>query len=105
MVQFKILSGKKAGVSEVVSRFPLQIGRSASADLALDENGVWDRHLCVQFDSKIGFIAVPETDAIVAINGQRIQEAVLRSGDIIDVGGARLQFWLADPRQAGLSVR
>ena len=49
MVQLKILSGKKAGTAWVARRFPVRIGRSAGADLQLEESGVWDEHLQLDF--------------------------------------------------------
>ena len=45
MVQFKIVSGKMAGTEQVARRFPFRIGRSAEADLRLEDDGVWDDHL------------------------------------------------------------
>ena len=36
---------------------------------------------------------------------QPVSRAVLRNGDTIDLGGARLQFWLSDTTQRGLRFR
>ena len=49
MIQFSILSGKKAGTSWVARRFPVRIGRAAVSDLQIEEEGVWDQHLQVDF--------------------------------------------------------
>jgi hypothetical protein len=39
------------------------------------------------------------------VNGQPVQQAVLRNGDAIDIGSLRLRFWLSETRQAGLRFR
>jgi hypothetical protein len=105
MIQLHILSGKMAGDSQVVRRFPFRIGRAAENDLILDEPGVWDRHLTLEFQKKEGFIlnAAPETFA--AINNESQTSARLRNGDIVSFGSAKLQFWLAASRQRGLGFR
>jgi pSer/pThr/pTyr-binding forkhead associated (FHA) protein len=105
MVQLRILSGKKAGAAWVARRFPVRIGRDAGADLQLEEDGVWDRHLQIEFSRADGFVmqARPETAAIV--NGQPTARAVLHNGDAIELGSLKLQFWLSENRQTGLAVR
>ena len=50
MVQLKVLSGQKAGTAWTARRFPVKIGRSASADLRSEEPGIWDQHLRLDFD-------------------------------------------------------
>ncbi len=105
MVQFKVLSGKLAGTERVARQFPFRIGRSAAADLRLEEAGVWDEHLEVTFDPASGFVLTAHPNAIAAINGQPFQRAVLRNGDAIEIGALRIRFWLAETRQASLRVR
>jgi pSer/pThr/pTyr-binding forkhead associated (FHA) protein len=105
MVQFKILSGAKAGTTWVARRFPVQIGRSASSDLHLQEPGIWDEHLRVDFQPSAGFILNTLPDALAAVNGQTIQKAPLRNGDIIEIGSLKLQFWLSETTQRGLRLR
>ena len=105
MVQLRILSGKMAGDTRVVRCFPFHIGRAAENDLVLDDPGVWDNHLTLEFQKKAGFIlhAAPETFA--AINDEPQASAHLRNGDIISFGSAKIQFWLAAPRQRSLQPR
>lgn len=105
MLQFKILSGKKAGVTWAARRFPVRIGRSPAADLQLEEEGVWDQHVVVQFVPAAGVVLATQGEALVTVNGEPVREAVLRSGDAINVGSARLQFWLAETRQNALGLR
>ena len=105
MVQLKVLSGKKAGTTWVARRFPVSIGRSADADLRLEEHGVWDEHLQLDFDPAEGIVMSTQPNALATVNGQPAQQAVLRNGDVIDVGSLRMRFWLSETRQAGLRFR
>jgi hypothetical protein len=105
MVQVKILSGKKAGAVWPARRFPVRIGRSAASDLRSEEHGVWDDHCRIELHPGTGFVLETEPDALLTINGQPAQRAVLRNGDTIDVGALKLQFWLSEARQRGLQIQ
>lgn len=102
MVQVNILSGRLAGTETVARRFPFQVGRSAHADLSLDEPGVWDQHFEIQFETGDGFYAMPHGEALITVNGEPTRKLRLRNGDRIEMGGAALQFWLGATRQRGL---
>jgi hypothetical protein len=105
MVQFRILSGKKAGASWVARRFPVLIGRSAAADLQVEENGVWDEHLRLELDLAEGFKLNVQPNALATVNGQPFQQTVLRGGDTIQIGSLKLQFFISETRQVGLGLR
>lgn len=105
MVQLKILSGKMAGSEHVARHFPFRIGRAASADLRVEEDGVWDEHLELAFHSTDGFILTARPNALAAINGQPFSETVLRNGDAIEIGALKLRFWIAATRQKSLRWR
>ena len=105
MVQLNILSGKKAGTSWAARRFPVQIGRSAASNLQLEEPGVWDQHLELDFVPGEGFVVTALGNALIAIAGQPVQRRALRNGDILQIGAVRVQFWLARTRQYGLRFR
>jgi pSer/pThr/pTyr-binding forkhead associated (FHA) protein len=105
MVQFKILSGTKAGTTWVARRFPVRIGRSASEDLQLQEPGIWDEHLRMDFQPGAGFVLHALADALATVNGQRVQQTALRNGDLIELGSLKMQFWLSEARQSGLGLR
>jgi pSer/pThr/pTyr-binding forkhead associated (FHA) protein len=105
MVQLRILSGQMAGDLQVIRRFPFCIGRAAENDLCLDTDGVWDKHLTLEFQKNEGFILHTAPDAFAAINDEPQTSARLRNGDVISFGAAKIQFWLAAPRQRGLHSR
>ena len=73
-------------------------------DLQLDDDGVWDEHLTLGFQSG-GFNLAVAPSALIAVNGGPFQNQSLRNGDIITIGSAKLQFWLAAARQRGLRFR
>ena len=105
MVQLRILSGQMAGDVQVVRRFPFCIGRAADNDLCLHEAGIWDYHFRLEFQKKEGFTLQTIEEAFAAVNDQPQKSARLRNGDIISFGSAKIQFWLAAPRQRGLRLR
>ena len=105
MVQLNVLSGKQAGTSWGVRRFPVHLGRSSAANLQLEEPGVWDQHLKLELAVGEGFIVTAHDKALLAIDGQPVQRKVLRNGDTLELGALRIQFWLARTRQSGLRFR
>ncbi len=104
MLQLQILSGKKAGTEFASSRFPVQIGRSPTADLSLDEPGVWERHFQILFTPG-GLLLKTLADAPVTINDQQSTEAILRNGDLIGIGLLKIRFGLSPVRQYNSRVR
>jgi pSer/pThr/pTyr-binding forkhead associated (FHA) protein len=105
MIQFRILSGKMAGENVFARRFPFRIGRASENDLVVDDVGVWDSHLSLEFKKPDGFILKTAAEAFAAVNDEPQKEVRLRNGDIISFGSAKIQFWLAPPRQGGLHIR
>jgi pSer/pThr/pTyr-binding forkhead associated (FHA) protein len=105
MIQFNILSGKKAGAQSAARHFPFRIGRAPENELQLDDDGIWDQHLTLEFNRQKGFTLATAPNALAAVNGESVRTATLSSGDIITVGSAKLQFWIAAARQRGLRLR
>jgi predicted component of type VI protein secretion system len=105
VIQFHILSGKQAGNDIIVRRFPFVIGRGADAGLAMDDPGVWDRHLQIEFQRDNGFTFTVQPNALALINGDQAEAGTLRNGDLIELGSARLRFWLARSTQKTLRIR
>ena len=105
MIQLRIINGQTAGDLLVVRRFPFNIGRAADNDLCLDEAGVWDYHLAVNFQPDEGILLTTAPEAFLAINEQPQSSARLRNGDVISFGSCKLQFWLAAPPQRSLKFR
>lgn len=105
MIQLQILSGKQAGHSIVVRRFPFLLGRESGAGLLLDEAGVWERHLEITFQRSEGFLFTSRREALAIINGEQVEQGVLRNGDLIELGSVQIRFWLARSGQKTMRVR
>jgi pSer/pThr/pTyr-binding forkhead associated (FHA) protein len=105
VIQFKLLSGKMAGNAWVARRFPVRIGRASSCDWRSEDDGVWDRHLQLDFRPAQGVVLKTQSNALARINGQPVDEAVLRNGDVIEFGSLKAQFWLSETRQSGFRLR
>jgi len=105
MVQFHILSGKQAGARWRARRFPVRVGRTAGNDLRLEEDGVWDQHCVLNFDPAEGFVLSVEPGALLTVNREPAPSARLRNGDSVEIGSARLQFWLNETPQRSQGLR
>ena len=105
MIQLNILTGKKAGTHTVARHFPFRVGRAPGNELQLEDDGVWDQHLTLEFQPQSGFNLATAPDALVTINGTPVQHTTLRNGDTITIGCVKLQFWLAAAAQGSLRVR
>jgi pSer/pThr/pTyr-binding forkhead associated (FHA) protein len=102
MVVLKVLSGKRAGFICEARRFPVRVGRTPGCELQLEDHGVWNEHFQIELHPAAGFILQAHPDALVTANGQPVQHTPLRNGDLIEIGAAKLQFWLGDAAQRGL---
>lgn len=105
MVQLTFLSGKLAGGHYDVRQFPFIIGRSAAAHCRVEEEGVWDQHLRISVQQPEGFVLSVQPEAIASVNGQLVQQAMLRNGDIISIGASKIRFLLGPTRQRSLAWR
>ena len=105
MIQLHVLSGKMAGSRVAASRFPFRIGRAPQNDLPLEDDGIWDQHATLEFQKKEGFRLATAPEAIATVNSKPAADALLRNGDIVTLGSAKLQFWIAPARQRGLRLR
>ena len=105
MVRLTILSGKMAGTEHSARHFPFRLGRAASADLRLEEDGVWDQHAELALDAAAGFVLSAQSEALLAVNSRPCRKAVLRNGDEMDLGALKLRFWIGPTRQRSLRWR
>ena len=105
MIQLRILSGRQSGQSLVVRRFPCALGREAGAGLRLDDPGVWEQHATLQFQPPDSISLRARSDASMLVNGERVQEATLRAGDLFELGAAKISFSLSPVKQKGLRFR
>lgn len=105
MFQLHILSGKTAGTVHTARRLPFTVGRSAGADLRSEEPGVWEEHLKFELDAAEGIRVTAHSEAPLVVNGAPVKAARLRNGDVLELGGLKLRFWLAAAALRSLKVR
>ena len=105
MVQFKIVSGKMAGTEQVARHFPFRIGRSAAANLRIEDAGIWDEHLTLSLNAAGQIEATVQLGALATVNSQSLDHGRLRNGDIIQIGGVQLAFELSPARQRSFWAR
>ncbi len=105
MVLLRILSGKKADTEVVTRHFPFRIGRAANADLSLQEAGVWEQHGVLSLEESGQFQLLACGEAFFIVNGERLQSSLLRNGDAIEMGAAKIAFSLSPTRHHSLVWR
>lgn len=105
MVQLAVLHGRAAGREITARRFPLRLGREADAHLRLEDDGVWTHHAEIHLVQPDGFVLAAQPDAVTAVNGHPTTAAVLRNGDVIELGAARVRFAFAPTRPRSLRLR
>lgn len=105
MVRLCIVSGKNEGTAMVAGRFPFRIGRSPRSDLCVEDAGVWDRHLELDFDVRDGLSLSLQGHALATVNGQPFQQVCLKNGDLIEIGSLKMQFTLSETTQCAFRLR
>jgi len=105
MVELKVLSGKLAGAVWTARRFPVLIGRSPAAHFHSEDEGVWERHLQIDFAPDEGFVLTAQPGTVAVLNGQPLARAVLHNGDFVECGSLKFQFWLSRTQQTSLRLR
>ena len=69
-----------------------RIGRSLSANVHLDDASVSRRHALVVQRGEEAVVLDDRSMNGVFVNGDRVREAVLRDGDLIELGTVRVRF-------------
>lgn len=104
MVQLHVLTGAEAGRTVIARKFPFKVGRDSGNSLVLSDPGVFAEHFEVCF-SEEGFFLSPRENAVVTLNAAGVTGELLRNGDVIGCGLAKIQFWLGQLPQRGLRTR
>nr|MCH9685757.1 FHA domain-containing protein [Deltaproteobacteria bacterium] len=95
-----VLLGRGARRDLVVPvRGALVLGRVAPASVVLDDEGVSRRHAEVQGDRDPPVLRDLGSKNGTRVDGELVVEHALRSGDVIELGDARLEFRLVSPAQ------
>ena len=106
LIQLQIRQGAAAGHVLSTDQLPIRLGRGKGCHLQLTEEGVWEQHGEIDVNIDQQFILRRHPAAGVMINGEPAGEiTTLGNGDEIELGTAKLQFWLGGVRQKNLAVR
>jgi len=105
VIQLDIISGQQAGRSTAVRRFPFTVGREASNQLQLEDEGVWNEHFQLTLDPASGFSVTAHPGALLMVNQTPAESVRLRNGDLITAGAAKLAFRISPTKQRGLRFR
>jgi hypothetical protein len=104
MIQLQVLLGAEAGKRVTANKLPFKTGRNSENSLVLTDPGVFAEHFSITMTAE-GFTLQPGPEAVVTINSAPSAGGLLRNGDVIGCGLAKLQFWLAPLPQRGLKLR
>lgn len=105
MIQARILNSKRQRDPAIFATFPAWVGRNPAADLVLEEAGIFDQHLELNFKRHEGFFVRVIPPAIASLNGRPLEETRLKNGDVVQAGAVSIQFWLLPPEQRSLQLR
>jgi pSer/pThr/pTyr-binding forkhead associated (FHA) protein len=86
------IQGQGDSVLMRLEREVTRIGRGLSADLRLDENSVSRRHAMLVQDSDGARILDDRSSNGTFVNGQRVEQAKLVSGDVVMLGRVVLRY-------------
>src|ERR1700752_3668394 len=84
--------------------FPYRIGRSAQAELRIEEAGVWENHAVVLPSENLHFVIRSEGESLLLCNGEPVRTVQLASGDELSIGAARMMVSLAPAGQKSLGL-
>ena len=106
LVQLQVRQGVAVGHVLLTKQLPLRLGRGKGCHMQLTEEGVWEQHGEIDINADQQFILRRHPEASVMINGEPAGEiTTLGNGDEIELGSAKLQFWLGGVRQKNLAAR
>jgi hypothetical protein len=95
----KLLNGKQKGHEYELSTTRVKIGKSEKADIGLfGFKKVAARHGEIKKDNKSYFIKNGESSDGIKVNDNSVENYELKSGDIIEIGDAKLVFVLKTAR-------
>ena len=104
MIELTVLSDPIPGRRFQLEAALIRLGRQKGLEVVLDERGVWGVHAEISLDSTGSYVVRPSSQALVTVNTQPQQEHLLRNGDVIGLGAARLRFGICPAAQRSLAV-
>lgn len=92
MPKVKIVS-KKTGKAHQFNDFPVVMGRTDDCDLLLGGGGISKKHAIIERQQDGYYITDLNSLNGIAINGKAVQKSIIKNGDEIQLGSARIIFY------------
>ena len=90
------LDGEFKGKEVEIDKPIFTIGRIAGNDLVIPDPGVSKRHCRIMRKGEKFYIEDFGSTNGTYINGEKVEKGELKSGDMLDIGPAKLQFWMGE---------
>ena len=88
----RILEGPEKGREFSFDRIQVTIGRTVDNDVVLPDPGISRQHLSIRDKGGAYIVRDLGSSNGTQLNGNKITEEVLRSGDVITAGDAQIRF-------------
>lgn len=89
----RVVQGRNEGKEYIITKPRTTIGRDELSDLGLfGDRSIAPVHALIELQNGRHVIRDAGTQVGTLVNGQRVTEAVLRDGDLIQIGSMRLEF-------------
>lgn len=104
MYQLTALEGENHGGRFFLGKASFVLGKNPNADLQLKEAGVWNDHVRIEVSEREPRIR-RLGEGILILNSEPTDLAVLRNGDLIQIGGAKFIFEVSPPKRRPFHVQ
>jgi pSer/pThr/pTyr-binding forkhead associated (FHA) protein len=103
----RVASRTESGqVAAVIRALPFVIGREKSADLQLEQPGIWNSHATFQLDPNGRVVIDSHPECSSWLNDQLLEGSTpLKPGDILKIGPTALRFELSSVEQRNPAIR
>lgn len=102
MLQLQRVDSGLQGGAVVLKKYPSMIGQSPECDARIQGPGVWDRHAGFEIANDLKVVVTPVGQALLLVNHAPVSLAVLKSGDLLQIGSCSFRVSLSPPRQTAL---
>jgi len=99
-----VLAGPEEGRDYAFERIEITIGRTMENDVVLPDPGISRQHLSIRDKGGAYILKDLGSSNGTLLNGHKVLEEVLKSGDVITIGGAKVRFE-AEESQASRPVK
>jgi pSer/pThr/pTyr-binding forkhead associated (FHA) protein len=87
-----VLAGPEEGREYTFERIEITIGRTMENDVVLPDPGISRQHLSIRDKGGAYILKDLGSSNGTLLNGRKVLEEVLKSGDVITIGGAKVRF-------------